>query len=310
MTDKTNPVHQGHIQPPARNLTQRMCDIMRDAKAIGKSGTNTQQNYAFVKESDVAEQVRELCAKHGVGVFSTDLMVEFSEREVVSNYQGKETVKVITSATVKRQYTLVNADNPSDFREVIAHGRQDDYSDKALNKAYTSCAKYFYKNQFLLTFDEAEGDHDHVEGGRRTQAPQTPPARAAAPAQARPAQTPPTRPAAPPAQAAAAGATSGTKKPLTERQLAAIQQSYPNDYVYGPVWGSPDAEYIKQRGARYLAVKEGGTGLWHSGAPIEGAEGVLVWQPNLGDMTSFEDDQIPSDWNGMENTQPADQNPV
>lgn len=138
-----------------KSLAAKLCAIMGEAGAIEKGGTNSFQNYKYVRESDVADKMRTLFATAGVFVLHDVASVD---AKPFQNSKGGTTFEV----SVAVQYTLINADVPAEFYKVTAYGIAHDTGDKALYKALSGAHKYFLMKTFNL------GSEDDVENEKES----------------------------------------------------------------------------------------------------------------------------------------------
>lgn len=130
-----------------KNLQQKLLDIMEEFGSVEKKGRNEFQNYAYVREADIAIRTQELLVKHKVFISSS--VTHVSERQVPSS-KGKANMY----ATVTVEYTMTNAEHPNEQIVVQAMGSGMDSGDKALYKALTGAHKYFLIRNFNLGSDD------------------------------------------------------------------------------------------------------------------------------------------------------------
>lgn len=145
--------HPTEVAPPS--LAARKCMVMSEVNRLKKTGVNSHHGYKFATESDVADLLRELLAKYGIG-----LQVSMSE------VGPPEQVGKQTRWQVGFEFTLINADDPEDkeWSTWIAHGI--DSQDKALNKAATTALKFFLLKTFLVSTGE-DGQTPAVQQSER-----------------------------------------------------------------------------------------------------------------------------------------------
>lgn len=133
-----------------KSLAEKLCLIAGAATAIVKGGTNTFQNYKYVKESDVSDSMRTLLSKHGVFCLPSVEEITDREYETIKNNDKKVTHFI----RVKVKYTFINAENPTETYETYHYGDASDTSDKAIYKALTGCHKYALMRTFCLGSDD------------------------------------------------------------------------------------------------------------------------------------------------------------
>lgn len=152
-----------------RNLYQRICAIMGDAGTLAKEGKNIAQNYKYLRETDVADLMRGLCAKHGVAIIPN--VVEYARSEEGRTKSGNP----IWLSRVKVAYELVNSEEPADRISTICFGEAYDGADKGLYKASTNAHKYFLVRTFSLgSDDDVENDKQGRNDPPYTRQPQPP----------------------------------------------------------------------------------------------------------------------------------------
>lgn len=139
---------------PIPSLLDRMLSVMTSVGAIPKNGHNDFHNYDYVKESDVAEGVRERCIEAGLLIFTC---IHNVEREPMPD--GK---RFMTS--IEMGITVVC---PETKETQIFHwrGAGEDPSDKGLQKAITNGLKYWMLKTFLIGSD---GDDAELSNDRDT----------------------------------------------------------------------------------------------------------------------------------------------
>lgn len=132
------------------NLATKLCEIMRLAGKVEKTGHNSFSNYDYIEESFLASKMQKLFCRYKVFVLSSVLSYE---EQQVTNSKGK----VQMHSTCMMEYTLINGDKPEEQYKVQAAGAGMDVGDKGLYKALTGAHKYFLIRNFNLGGDtEAE----------------------------------------------------------------------------------------------------------------------------------------------------------
>jgi hypothetical protein len=166
------------------NVHQRMLLVMHRIGFIPKlgEGPSSQGGYAFARDADIKDRVREECVRAGLAVH-----VSMDERaiEVIQGQDRDGRPRASILATVAGAVSFVNVDEPSQSVTVGIHGQGLDTQDKALSKATTSAIKYGLLNAFVIPTGndpDAEGSDVPTHGGARPSggsrprpAPQRPP---------------------------------------------------------------------------------------------------------------------------------------
>jgi hypothetical protein len=140
-----------HQQNPI-GLHAKMVAARRDVGVVSKRGENTKQGYKYVKAADVAAEVREALAKHGIDF---DYSLE-SERtwETPTASGGK---LFLCSLIVVATFTDVETGNSKSVRGI---GWGADSLEKAPYKAMTGALKYILRMNFLIP-DEEDPEKDN-----------------------------------------------------------------------------------------------------------------------------------------------------
>lgn len=129
------------------NLAHRLVEVNKSLGWIEKRGENKQQQYDFVRAVDVFDDARDALSKHGVvWTFSTR---DYDIREI----GGK------VWHTMVGDYTLINADNPTEVITGTVSGSASPPGDKGAWVVTTGMMKYALIQAFLLpTGDDPEDD--------------------------------------------------------------------------------------------------------------------------------------------------------
>lgn len=144
---------------PVRNLFQKLAEVVTAIDHVEKGGTNTFQNYKYVKAADIARAVRrELSARN---IYLVSDVVE------IRNYTIPAKEGVMQAVDVKMKFTFVDGDVPRDLSygggptqmTLHAWGTGTDKGDKAVYKAMTGALKYGLRNAFLIP-DESDPEAD------------------------------------------------------------------------------------------------------------------------------------------------------
>jgi len=144
-----------------KHLGQKILKIMNDVKFIQKSGFNEEQNYSFVKESDIAAQIREALIKHGV-CFLTSV-----KNSTITPARGGYLAKVDI------EVTLLDTDSGETFVAGYS-GTGLDFGDKAVYMATTGAEKYALLKIFLLETGDDPENAKGKKGEAKAVAPSAP----------------------------------------------------------------------------------------------------------------------------------------
>lgn len=135
-------------QNGAGSLYAKLAKVMEEVHRIPKNGQNKFQNYAYATESDAADFIRPLLAKHGIGLIVGVEEVERQENGItlarLAITMGDESGATITTHSY------------GEARDVDSKGNRQD---KGLYKAITGAVKYWLFKTFLIsTGDDPETD--------------------------------------------------------------------------------------------------------------------------------------------------------
>ena len=131
-------------------LAWKTSAVMGEVHRVRKTGRNTQQQYDFAKEGDIADMVRLLLAKYQVGFRGSVISVT---RNVITSRAGNAG----TEAIVRMQLTLTCA-TTGEVEESYWEGDATDFTDKAVPKAITACKKSWLIFRFLISTGDEEAD--------------------------------------------------------------------------------------------------------------------------------------------------------
>jgi hypothetical protein len=136
-----------------------MSAVMGDIGAVGKTGKNVQQNYAFRGIDDVMTAAHDALVKNGVFYLPKVLQRIPETRET----QRGGAMNVMH---LEIEYAFYASDGSR--VEAVVWGEASDSADKATNKAMSAALKYALVQAFSIgTQDMADGDKDAVEAGPR-----------------------------------------------------------------------------------------------------------------------------------------------
>jgi len=154
-------------------------EVSKRVGSLAKEGFNEHQRYNFRGIDQLVTAVQPVLNDIGL-VIVPKVLSHHSEDRIAD--------KISRWCTVEVKYTIIGP--AGDSIDAIMVGEATDSSDKAMNKAMSNAAKYFYFQTFWFGIGGMDdGDFDHLESA---------PVRNSAPAQApapRPAASPQSRPA-------------------------------------------------------------------------------------------------------------------
>lgn len=132
-----------------------------EMKRIPKNGFNSFHNYAYARESDVKDHVREILRENNLSITS-DLL---NRSEIMVKTRQGEATK--TDVVMEFQIT----DTETGYYELYRlDGVAIDNGDKGSYKAYTNTIKYFLMNEFLIpTGDDVEEASPELQPGKQEQ---------------------------------------------------------------------------------------------------------------------------------------------
>ena len=168
---------------------EAITEVSKTIGSLAKEGFNEHQRYSFRGIDQLVTAVQPVLNEVGVNIIPQVLSHHSEDRITDKNIQRWCTVEV--------KYTIVGP--AGDSVNAIMVGEATDTSDKAMNKAMSNAAKYFYFQTFWFGIGGMDdGDLDHIEGGAPQSAPRSAP-------QAAPQATPRPQPQSRPAGNATAG---------------------------------------------------------------------------------------------------------
>lgn len=140
-------------------LFAKMAAVMGEVHRIPKNGYNKFQRYNYATESDVADFIRPLLAKHGIGlVFGVD---------EVTQLENGRTLARITITIGDESGAEISTTVYGEARDVDSKGNPQD---KGLYKAMTGAVKYWLFKTFLVS----TGDDPEADVGNAPDTPPTP----------------------------------------------------------------------------------------------------------------------------------------
>lgn len=149
-TDKATP----EVAPEEPDsLVKKLSYIMGQMAHIKKEGFNKAQNYAFVRESDVAEKVSILLAAKSIFLHQT--VISHSMRDLYTTSSGS----MMRLSEVLMEFRFIDGETGETTPAATFPGHGADTGDKGVYKAMTGAEKYFLMKTFLVsTGDDPEAD--------------------------------------------------------------------------------------------------------------------------------------------------------
>lgn len=131
-----------------KNLIQRLVDAMKEIKEIKKDGQNTYQKYTFQSEGAIKSAVKKALEENGI--------IIIPEYEIINQYD-----RTSSKGTVNHFVDVMGMFTITDGTDSITGkmaGSGQDTGEKAVVKAETTAQKYFYKQLFNISDQEADPD--------------------------------------------------------------------------------------------------------------------------------------------------------
>jgi hypothetical protein len=154
-----------------RHLVTKLARVLGALERVPKGGYNKDQEYYFVRETDVCDVVRRELAKVGAFVFTT--IQSYSREPAYVTNSGKQMWLFKLWAT----FTFLDGESSEQW-QVHFPGEALDFGDKGLYKAITGATKYMLMKTFLLSSGDDPENDSHgeekpappkVEPGKRPQ---------------------------------------------------------------------------------------------------------------------------------------------
>lgn len=138
-----------------KNLAKKMLEIYREIGPVEKEGHNSNQNYKYFMEAQIASTLQRLFLKNGIAVFTSTESYEVTSHP---KFKGDEQVGTNFMTHVKTKHTLVDVDSGENI-DIYSCGSGFDSGDKGMYKAITGSFKYFMmKNAFVSDNQDPEND--------------------------------------------------------------------------------------------------------------------------------------------------------
>jgi len=133
------------------NLREKLVAIYTELDHVEKAGTNSKQNYKFVRSADVLREVRKALAAHRI--YAQTEFTLLGTYDIKTNSGGN-----MHTATVHAHIMLHDADSDEKLG-ISGLGDGADSGDKGIYKAQTGAVKNALRNGLLLP-DEADPEAD------------------------------------------------------------------------------------------------------------------------------------------------------
>lgn len=136
-----------------KSLVTKLAEVMGEMRHVKKEGFNKAQNYAFVRETDVAEKASSLLAERSVWIYQS--VVSSSLVDLYTTASGA----TMRLAMVEMDFQFIDGETgeATPAQRFVGHGA--DTGDKGIYKAMTGAEKYFLMKTFLVsTGDDPEAD--------------------------------------------------------------------------------------------------------------------------------------------------------
>lgn len=144
------PNEQGEILPYTTGMIyQKLADIMKDIKPIGKDNVNTFGEFRFRSIDDIYNQLHPLFAKH-------EVFIIVNLRDVQTSSVQRKDKDDIQYTTLFIDYKLYTVDGSYVSGFVAAK----DTGDKVFGKCMSYALKYFLTEMFLIPTGDVDPDAD------------------------------------------------------------------------------------------------------------------------------------------------------
>lgn len=150
-------------------LALKLVTIMGEMEKLQKKGKNSQQGYTFISHEQIVNELKPLFVKHKVMIIPTVI------DHALQQYGTTKAGAPVTQSKVTVQYTIIDAENPSDTIVSNWVGEGTDSSDKATNKSVTAAGKYYLMKLFNIAEEDPDANDnrsDHVANNYNGSAPQ------------------------------------------------------------------------------------------------------------------------------------------
>jgi hypothetical protein len=149
-TKRTRRTALGGVIEVEPNIVERMAAVMGDMSAVGKTGRNTDQGYAFRSIDEFMNTLHAPLVKHSVVITPRVLDRQIDNRTTRSGGNMRVVDLLV-------EFTFSSPDGST--LSVVTAGEGADTSDKATNKAMAAALKYAIMQTFMVpTREITDGD--------------------------------------------------------------------------------------------------------------------------------------------------------
>lgn len=135
-------------------IFQKIAEMQKEVKAVGKNGQNQKQKYSFRRIDDIYEMTQGLFQRHEVFIVPNCIAKVY--KEFPSSNGGTQHY-----AYLDMQYTVYATDGSS--VSGIVSGEAFDFGDKATNKAMSAAQKYFLVQLLQIPTGDPDSENDLPE---------------------------------------------------------------------------------------------------------------------------------------------------
>lgn len=135
-------------------ISKKLVQAMKSVDAVVKRGKNEKQNYAYVKATDVANEVRSALVEHGIS-FAYNVLEDKQWEKTTSSGA------TMNFCSLKVAVTFTDTES-GEYSTGTVIGWGADSLDKAPYKAMTGALKYALRMNFLIP-DESDPENDRDE---------------------------------------------------------------------------------------------------------------------------------------------------
>lgn len=148
------------------SLAEKLLKIRASLDNIPKNGWNQPQSYAYHKDEDIINALKEAFTRENILWLSQCLEVQVENGESKSGNNSYLT-------TAKMHYVLINGENPDEQLTFVWHGQGNDSGDKGIYKAFTGAGKTFLMKLFMISEgNDPEADHKEAPSHKPQQSAQ------------------------------------------------------------------------------------------------------------------------------------------
>ncbi len=133
-----------------KNLIAKIAEACDAVGGVEKKGTNTTQNYKYVKAADVAKAIRHELFSRGVIVLQDEQPPEYVEVQT-------KTGATMCECRMAIEFTLTDG---KERENITGYGVARDSGDKAIYKAKTGALKYFLRGLGLIPDEKDDPEYD------------------------------------------------------------------------------------------------------------------------------------------------------